>query len=188
MPTKNRFNDRQDGSDRPLREFEAVLERRHLRLTPLREAVAQAVAEKRGHFGIDALVAELRAKGVRVSHASIYRILPLLSEAGILLPAGLAGDRGSYEAVTDEPGHEHLVCTGCGTVVEFAFEAFAILRRELARRHGFRLTSHRHELFGLCAACGKENGTELVETRELTGLCCNWPGRRELSELTDGPW
>jgi Fur family ferric uptake transcriptional regulator len=38
-------------------------------------------------------------------------------------------------------------------VVEFEFEAFEILQREVAARHGFRLESHHHELVGTCPNC-----------------------------------
>jgi Fur family transcriptional regulator, ferric uptake regulator len=39
--------------------------------------------------------------------------------------------------------------------VEFEFEAFEILQREIAARHGFRLEGHHHQLVGRCAECQK---------------------------------
>jgi Fur family ferric uptake transcriptional regulator len=38
-------------------------------------------------------------------------------------------------------------------VVEFEFEAFSILEREVAQKHGFRLEAHHHQLVGTCAEC-----------------------------------
>ena len=38
-------------------------------------------------------------------------------------------------------------------VVEFGFEAFEILQREVAGRYGFRLETHHHELVGTCPEC-----------------------------------
>jgi hypothetical protein len=38
-------------------------------------------------------------------------------------------------------------------VVEFEFEAFEILQRDVASKHGFRLESHYHELVGRCPDC-----------------------------------
>ena len=46
-----------------------------------------------------------------------------------------------------------LLCSGCGKVVEFEFEAFEILQRDVASKHGFRLSSHHHELVGTCPEC-----------------------------------
>jgi hypothetical protein len=37
--------------------------------------------------------------------------------------------------------------------VEFRSEAIERLQLEIAARHGFRLTSHVHELLGECSAC-----------------------------------
>jgi Fur family ferric uptake transcriptional regulator len=132
--------------------FERFLAGRALRLTPARRAILEAVLARDGHFPLEELVADLRRRGIRGSKATVYRTLPLLEEAGLLQPAVIAGDRRSYEG----PGaghHDHLVCRRCGTVVEFEFEAFEILQREIAARHGFRLEGHHHQLIGTCPSC-----------------------------------
>ena len=79
-------------------------------------------------------------------------------------PAIVAGDSKSYETTYGAEHHDHLVCARCGTVVEFGFEAFEILQREVAARHGFRLTGHAHELLGVCAECRASGGQEGEDT------------------------
>jgi Fur family transcriptional regulator, ferric uptake regulator len=133
--------------------FEAFLAQRQLRLTPARRAIVDAVLARRGHFHIDELVTDLRRRGIRGSKATVYRTLPLLTEAGILAPAVIGGDATTYDAAVGREHHDHLVCRGCGAVVEFEFEAFEILQREIAARHGFTLEAHHHQLFGRCPAC-----------------------------------
>ncbi len=132
--------------------FERFLAGRALRFTPARRAILHAVLARDGHFPLEDLIADLRRRGISGSKATVYRTLPLLVEAGLLQPAVIAGDRRSYEG----PGaghHDHLVCRRCGAVVEFEFEAFEILQREIAARHGFRLEAHHHQLLGTCARC-----------------------------------
>lgn len=136
-----------------LARFEAFLEARDLRLTAARRAIVEAVMARSGHFPIEDLVADLRRRGIRGSKATVYRALPLLTEAGILQPAVITGDSKSYESAVGGVHHDHLVCRACGRVVEFEFEAFEILQREIAARHGFRLESHHHQLVGTCADC-----------------------------------
>lgn len=136
-----------------LARFERQLTSRGLRLTSARRAIAAAVLERDGHFAIEDLVADLRRRGIRGSKATVYRALPLLTEAGILQAAVITGDTRSYEAAVGREHHDHLVCLGCGKVVEFEFEAFEILQREIAARHGFRLDGHHHQLIGRCAEC-----------------------------------
>jgi len=52
-------------------------------------------------------------------------------------------------------------------VVEFEFEAFEILQRDVASKHGFRLIAHYHELVGTCPDCLRQgpppDPEELVE-------------------------
>ena len=64
----------------------------------------------------------------------------------------------SYETTYGRKHHDHLLCSRCGKVVEFEFEAFAILEREVAARYGFRLDTHHHELVGTCPDCQRREG------------------------------
>lgn len=133
--------------------FEHYLRGKALRLTAARAAIVEAAMERRGHFPIEDLVADLRRRGIRGSKATVYRTLPLLTGAGILQPAEMTGETRRYEAAFGREHHDHLVCSGCGKVIEFEFEAFEILQREIATRHGFTLEGHHHELVGRCPAC-----------------------------------
>ena len=133
--------------------FERFLESRDLRLTAARRAIAEAVLERDGHFPIEDLVQDLRRRGIRGSKATVYRTLPLLTEAGIIQQAVVTSEATSYEAAVGRDHHDHLVCRGCGKVVEFEFDAIEILQREIASRFGFTLEGHHHQLFGRCAAC-----------------------------------
>jgi Fur family transcriptional regulator, ferric uptake regulator len=136
-----------------VRAFERFLASRDLRLTAARRAIAEAVLERAGHFPIEDLVRDLRRRGIRGSKATVYRTLPLLTEAGIIQQAVVTSEATSYEAAVGREHHDHLVCRGCGKVVEFEFDAIEILQREIASRFGFTLEGHHHQLFGRCAAC-----------------------------------
>jgi Fur family transcriptional regulator, ferric uptake regulator len=139
-----------------LARFERHLASRGLRLTSARRAILAAVLERAGHFLIEDLVADLKRRGIRGSKATVYRTLPLLTASGILQQAIITGDTSSYEAAVGREHHDHLVCLGCGKVVEFEFEAFEILQREIAARHSFRLEGHHHQLVGRCAECQRK--------------------------------
>jgi Fur family transcriptional regulator, ferric uptake regulator len=142
---------------RALARFEALLVARGLRLTSARRAIVEAVLGRAGHFAIEELVADLRARGLPASKATVYRSLPLLTEAGILSSAVLGGDERIYERAVGREHHDHLVCRGCGKVVEFEYEAIEVLQRELAGRYGFTLEGHLHQLIGRCADCQKRH-------------------------------
>jgi Fur family ferric uptake transcriptional regulator len=136
-----------------LERFERFLHLKDLRLTEARAAIVEAAMARTGHYPIDDLIADLKARGIRGSKATVYRTLPLLAEAGILQPAIVVADSKSYETTFGREHHDHLLCGRCGQVIEFEFEAFEILQREVASKHGYRLESHYHELVGTCPDC-----------------------------------
>lgn len=139
-----------------LKQFRSFLHQRSLRATDVRKAIVTAILAHKGHFDIETLVRDLRAKGIDASRATVYRSLPLLREAGIIHSTVQPGDRRTYESAVGHDHHDHLICTRCDKVVEFQFEAFEVLQREVAAKYGFTLTDHAHALYGLCPDCRRK--------------------------------
>jgi Fur family transcriptional regulator, ferric uptake regulator len=141
--------------ERALERFRQLLRAKHLRFSTVREAVARAALAYDGHFEVNDLMRELTRANVKDAHlATVYRTLPLLVEAGLIQPTLLSsGERRFYEPAFERPHHDHLICTSCGRVVEFEFEAFEVLQRDIAQRYGFELIEHFHELLGRCEEC-----------------------------------
>jgi Fur family ferric uptake transcriptional regulator len=133
-----------------LREF---LRDRGLRMTGEREALLRAALGRRRHFTLEELVEEAVGDDGRASRATVYRGLPILIEAGILQPVLVSDEPRRFELALGRRHHDHLLCRRCGRVVEFRSEAIEDLQLKVAARHGFRLTSHVHELMGDCASC-----------------------------------
>jgi len=96
-------------------------------------------------------------KGLALS--SVYRNLAVLEQATVVHRIVTRGDYAAFELAEDlGEHHHHLICTSCGTVEDFT--ASAQLERsataaldKVAGRAGWRVTSHRLDLTGLCPAC-----------------------------------
>lgn len=140
---------------RALQQFEAFIRAQGLKRSTARESVARASLRRVGHFTADDVLEDLRDMGAGNVHpATVYRVLPLLVEAGLLQHTLFStGDRTFFERAFEREHHDHLICTSCGKVVEFHFEAFEMLQDDLAQRFGFELTAHVHELRGICPDC-----------------------------------
>ena len=140
---------------RALERFRAVLRERSLRMSKVRESIARTALSYDGHFSVDELSNVLQQSGVREAHlATVYRALPLLVDAGLIQPALVSKSEGQrYEAAFEREHHDHLVCTGCGRVVEYQSETLEALQREIAKRYDFELDDHVHELRGRCKEC-----------------------------------
>jgi Fur family ferric uptake transcriptional regulator len=138
----------------------AFLRARGLRMTGEREALVRAALGRRRHFTLEELVERVVGHDTRASRATVYRGLPILIEAGILQPVLVSDEPRRFELAFGRRHHDHLLCRRCGRVVEFRSSAIEEAQLAVAARHGFRLTSHVHELVGDCAACRRARRAE----------------------------
>jgi Fur family ferric uptake transcriptional regulator len=96
----------------------------------------------------------LRGEEQRIGRASIYRILELLGERGLINRLELGDGSARYELV--DPGgehHHHLVCDSCGRLVPFDDPDLERSIDRLSRRLGFRMHDHEVVLHGDCTTC-----------------------------------
>jgi Fur family transcriptional regulator, ferric uptake regulator len=131
---------------------EQALRTRGLRLTAQRRAIAQAFFEGEGHPNADELYARVRLAHPAIGQATVYRTLRLFREVG-LASSSTFGSAASRFEVADGHHHDHLVCTECDHIIEFVNDTIEKLQDEVAEAHGFVLSSHRMELYGICANC-----------------------------------
>jgi Fur family ferric uptake transcriptional regulator len=137
----------------PIRLLREYLHRHGQRWTPEREAILGVVLSFEGHFSPDDVQRSLAVAGHEMSAVTVYRNLPVFADAGILRRTCLAAGSTLYERVWGREHHDHLICTSCGEVVEFEYEAIEILQRAVAESHGFQPKGHHLELLGTCSRC-----------------------------------
>ncbi|BDG07786.1 Fur family transcriptional regulator [Anaeromyxobacter paludicola] len=127
---------------------------RGLKHSRQRDVIVETFFEIGGHVPVEALVARVHERDRRISVATVYRTMKLLAECGLALPRQFGDGQTRYEPATaGAHHHDHLICTGCGAIVEFENEDIEDLQLRVARSHGFEVESHKLELYGRCAAC-----------------------------------
>ncbi|THB76654.1 MAG: Fur family transcriptional regulator [Desulfobacteraceae bacterium] len=52
--------------------------------------------------------------------------------------------------------HDHMICTKCGTILEFRDESLETHQIEVTRAYGFHMLQHKMEIYGICADCMKK--------------------------------
>jgi Fur family ferric uptake transcriptional regulator len=125
-----------------------------------RDRIAETFFAMGGHVSVEELVARVRRLDSRVSVATVYRTMKLLADSGLATARQFGGGQTRYEPAAGRAHHDHLICTGCGEIVEFANERIESLQEVIAKRHGFAVESHKLELYGRCARCrGAREGT-----------------------------
>lgn len=128
-------------------------------ITSARERIARAACAIDGHFDAGDLWARLRANDADgAAPATVYRTLDLMVEAGVVRRLDF-GDGTQYEAVLGRPRHEHLVCEGCGEVLEFRDPDLEERLAEAGDHLGFEPRRHRLVIWGRCASCLDNDGT-----------------------------
>lgn len=138
---------------------EALLERfmqeHGLKSTRQRTLITEIFFAMPGHSSVEQVWSKVRQSDPRVSVATVYRTMKLLGESGLAHAQNFGDGQTRYEAAVGREHHDHLICTRCGTIFEFENDKIEQMQDSVARRHGFRVTSHKMELYGLCKSCQK---------------------------------
>jgi len=124
-----------------------------LRLTKGREEIVRIIDETDGHFNPQTLYERLRARGSKVSRASVYRTIPILVEHGVITEVEKTEKHAHYEKVMGKAHHDHLICLGCGRTLEIYSPTLEMLQEEICQREGFRGIRHTLEIMGYCREC-----------------------------------
>lgn len=93
-----------------------------------------------------------------ISPDTIYRNLHSFSVLGILEEAELQGEKVFRSNCGVDEHHHHFICTNCGFSKELSMCPLSYYKDEIKE---FELSSHRFELFGLCADCSAKKTKRL---------------------------
>ena len=137
----------------PKGHWRAYLERKGLKTTQQREAIVDAFLRSSGHVALEDLLSSARRKHPSVGLATVYRTVKLLEEAGIAEARHFGPGQTLYEVSEGRAHHDHLICTRCTLIIEFEDEKIETMQEAVAKRHGFHVTHHKMELYGLCRDC-----------------------------------
>lgn len=130
--------------------WRAYLRRKKLKTTQQREAIVDAFLQSTGHIGLEELLTSARRKNPGVGLATVYRTVKLLEEAGLAESRQFGSGQTLYEVSVSRAHHDHIICRACHFIVEFESDEIEAIQTAIARRHGFAIVQHRHEIFALC--------------------------------------
>jgi len=124
---------------------------RGLRITPQRDVLLRVLSETHGHPTADDLVKQVRAVLPSVSHATVYRNVQELVQAGLVGTLKRGSGAVQFEVNPDE--HHHFVCRQCGRVWDVYLEQVGFRVSRKSPLKGFTIDRRELQLHGLCDAC-----------------------------------
>lgn len=128
--------------------IEAACRERGLRMTGPRHTIATILDTAEDHPDVTELHRRASAIDEKISLSTVYRTLRLLEQEGIIDRLELRESKPRYEPAAN--GHHfHLVDLENGNVIEFRSEEIEKLQAEIALKLGYRLVSHRLELYAV---------------------------------------
>jgi Fur family ferric uptake transcriptional regulator len=131
----------------------AYMAKKGLRSTDQRRLIVETFFHAQNHVSIEDLLALVRAQDPKVGYATVYRTLKLLAECGVAFERRFGDGLTRYELADDTSHHDHLICVECGDITEFEEPRIEALQDEIAKRYGFELKTHKHEMYGICPKC-----------------------------------
>ncbi|MEE9583481.1 MAG: transcriptional repressor [Dehalococcoidales bacterium] len=126
-----------------------------MRATSQRALILEVIRRGVGHLDADEIYRQARKKEPRLSLSTVYRSLQAFKKLGLVEEVHFDEDHHHYE-LKQPPEHHHLVCLGCGRVIEFQHPVSRYVRRNVAEAKDFEIVDTELRMTGYCSRCRRE--------------------------------
>jgi len=128
-------------------------------MTNQREIILRELKKSKRHLAADELYDIVKKVMPRISLATVYRNLEILSEAGLIGKLEISGRQKRFDF--DVSDHDHIYCVVCHRVDNLNIERKSVNSEQLAAaRTGYTITGYRVEIVGICPECQKKEKNE----------------------------
>lgn len=133
-----------------------------LKHTEQRDTILRTFLETRDHLSTEELHRLVQKKDAGIGFTTVYRTLKLLAECGLASAVAFHDGIARYEHQYNRRSHHHMVCTECGSSVEFFSPEVGRLELEIGRKHHYETTRHTFQIYGTCEECRKKSTRRVV--------------------------
>jgi Fur family transcriptional regulator, ferric uptake regulator len=134
------------------------------RLTMPRQIILDVISETTDHLSAEEIYHKVHSAYPSIGLTTVYRTLELLVNMGLIHKFDFGDGRARYEIVEDPKStrhHHHLVCTGCGRIIDYAdfineeIELLKKTEKSLSKKYNFSIHKHLIQFYGHCDKCKK---------------------------------
>lgn len=123
-----------------------------LRATNQRALILEIIRQGQGHLDADEIYRRARQKQPHLNLSTVYRNLQKFKKLGLVEELHFDESHHHYE-VKPSAEHHHLVCLGCGRVIEFGLPLRRYLKRNVSEAKDFDIIDTEIRITGYCFKC-----------------------------------
>ena len=124
-----------------------ILKSEGLRYTDQRQAIWDEIRNNNEHRDAEDIYNKLKERNVKVSRATVYRTIDVLVKNKLVRKMDVGEGRSLYEPRLDDEHHDHMICLDTGDIIEFYNKELEDLQDTIAKKHGYKVIRHVHQLF-----------------------------------------
>ena len=141
-----------------LKDALVTLKESGVRITPQRHAILEYLITSHSHPTADEIYKALEADFPNMSVATVYNNLRVFQNSGLVKELTYGDASSRFDFVTHD--HYHIICDDCGKIVDFHHPGLEEVERLAAHVTGFKVNSHRLEVYGTCPNCATAQQSE----------------------------
>jgi len=121
-------------------------------MTSQRRLLLDIISDAGGHLDADELYRRAKERGARISLSTVYRNLQMFKKLSLVEELHFDENHHHYE-VKPSAEHHHLVCLGCGKVIEFQNPMSRYIKRNVTEAKDFEIIDTELRMTGYCSKC-----------------------------------
>ena len=126
-----------------------------MRVTNQRALILEIIRRGQGHLDADEVYRRARQKQPRLSLSTVYRTLQAFKKLGLIEEVHFDEAHHHYE-VKPSSEHHHLVCLGCGRIIEFRYPLARYVKSNVTEAKDFDIVSTEVRMTGYCSKCRQD--------------------------------
>lgn len=131
-----------------------LLKEKGLKTTKQRHAIIKILSDAQQPMDVEQIYESIRSEISGCNLSTVYRNMELLYNIGIVHQ--MAMEQKSYYTFNNGKHTHYLQCLSCKQMIEVSACPFDTFGKEMENNYGFKMMSHRIEMYGLCRTCNEK--------------------------------